>query len=74
MNIHKHNAAGGEATSGHNQPQASWSQWFKNQLFQVVPDEIAMCEFDCKSPNCREGGWAHCERRLRGQGYFSLIA
>ncbi|NNJ94522.1 MAG: hypothetical protein HKP57_07250 [Halobacteria archaeon] len=32
-----------------------------------VPDEIAVCEFDCRRTECLHGDWAKCERRLGKQ-------
>jgi len=58
--------------SGNNQPRVRWSQWFKKQLFQVVPDEIATCVFNCKLPECPDGGWEKCEKRLRARRDFSF--
>jgi hypothetical protein len=31
-----------------------------------VPDDLALCEFDCRRPQCAEAEWETCERRLRG--------
>lgn len=42
--------------------RGSW-QWLKNQLAGDVPDDIALCEFDCPREQCTEGEWATCERR-----------
>lgn len=39
--------------------------WLLNQIVQDVPEEIAICEFDCDKPQCRFDTWACCERRLR---------
>jgi len=30
-----------------------------------VPEEIAVCEFDCVKDACRLQDWEHCERRLQ---------
>jgi hypothetical protein len=30
-----------------------------------VPDEIALCEFDCPKGQCRQGEWDTCARRIR---------
>jgi len=30
-----------------------------------VPDDIAVCEFDCHKQECLLHDWEHCERRLR---------
>ena len=42
-----------------------WS-WFKNGLIQDVPEDIEVCELECRKPQCRRGEWETCERRLRG--------
>jgi hypothetical protein len=41
-----------------------WS-WLLDRLVPRVPDSIAACEFDCRTPMCRQGDWARCPRRLR---------
>jgi hypothetical protein len=40
--------------------------WFKNGLIQDLPENIAVCEFDCRKPQCRHGEWETCEKRLPG--------
>jgi len=37
----------------------------KNPVSEV-PEEIAVCEFDCSETECRSGDWQSCERRLQG--------
>jgi len=32
-----------------------------------VPEDIAVCEFECNETECRLGDWDRCERRLRAQ-------
>jgi hypothetical protein len=39
-------------------------QWFKDQWIREVPEEFALCEFDCRKLQCFEGEWATCDRRL----------
>jgi len=39
-------------------------RWLQNQLIQDVPDDIAVCEHDCRKPQCSMGEWETCERRL----------
>lgn len=45
--------------------------WFirriKDQLVRDVPDEVAVCEFDCKKNQCLDGEWISCERRAAGE-------
>lgn len=38
--------------------------WLKDQMVKDVPPETALCEFDCRKPQCLEGEWGGCERRL----------
>jgi len=40
--------------------------WFRKGLIQDVPEDIAVCAFDCRKPQCRHGEWETCERRLLG--------
>ena len=35
------------------------------QLVQEVPDDIALCEFDCRKTQCRYDEWENCGRRLK---------
>lgn len=37
----------------------------EGQTVGEVPRDIALCEFDCRKPQCREGEWENCIRRLR---------
>ena len=39
------------------------SQW--TQEIQEIPEEIAICEFDCRKWECREGIFETCKRRFR---------
>jgi hypothetical protein len=44
-------------------------QWVRNQIIQDVPEDIAICEFDCRAGQCTPGEWELCERRLnRAEG------
>lgn len=38
--------------------------WLKIPVAEV-PDDIAVCEFECSKTECRRGDWHRCERRLR---------
>jgi hypothetical protein len=44
-------------------------QWFRQfverHIVGEVPDEIGLCEFDCRELQCTERQWAVCERRRR---------
>jgi hypothetical protein len=31
-----------------------------------VPEDIAVCEFECGKQECRLQDWENCERRLHG--------
>ncbi len=39
--------------------------WLREQFVGWVPEDDALCEFDCRKPQCREGEWANCTRRLQ---------
>ena len=39
-------------------------RWLKGQIVQEVPEDVALCEFDCRKGQCRMGEWESCERRL----------
>jgi hypothetical protein len=43
--------------------QNVWN-WVSGQIVGEVPDEDAICEFDCPKLQCSEGEWDSCERRL----------
>lgn len=49
----------------------SWAkqhlQQVKRKAIEEVPDDIALCEFDCRKTQCRYDEWATCERRLRSE-------
>ena len=32
-----------------------------------VPEDIALCEFDCSKTECLQEDWANCTRRLAAQ-------
>jgi hypothetical protein len=38
--------------------------WTKGQIVSDVPEDIATCEFDCRKPQCTQGEWETCSRRL----------
>ncbi len=38
--------------------------WAKSQIVQEVPEDIMICEFDCRERQCAMGDWAVCDRRL----------
>jgi hypothetical protein len=47
-------------------------RWLINQVIQDVPEDVALCEFDCRKSQCRMGEWENCERRQRSQRAFRL--
>jgi curli biogenesis system outer membrane secretion channel CsgG len=51
-----------------NSLRRSWQQ-FEQHLSEEVPEDIAVCEFDCRKTQCSYGEWKSCERRLsKGAG------
>jgi hypothetical protein len=40
-----------------------WQQ-LKDHLIEEVPEDIAVCEFDCRKGQCLYREWISCERRL----------
>jgi len=40
-------------------------QFVKRNIVSDVPDDIAVCEFDCRQGECQQGEWAACGRRIR---------
>jgi len=44
-------------------------QWIRSQFIGDVPEDVSLCEFDCRKVQCTQGDWEACERRLnRAQG------
>lgn len=39
------------------------SNWVLRQFAGEVPACDALCEFDCRKPQCTEGEWESCVRR-----------
>ncbi len=37
--------------------------WVLRQFAGDVPEDDALCEFDCRKPQCTEGEWETCARR-----------
>jgi hypothetical protein len=37
----------------------------KRNIVDDVPEEIALCEFDCRKGQCEQGEWVSCDRRVR---------
>jgi hypothetical protein len=40
-------------------------RWMVGEISREVPVEDALCEFDCRKPQCFEGEWENCMRRIR---------
>jgi len=50
-----------------------FNRW-KNFVVQDVPDDLAVCEFDCHRSRCTWGEWASCDRRItKGGGELSPV-
>ena len=39
-------------------------EWSREQIIGEVPKDSAICEFDCRRPECSEVEWQSCTRRL----------
>jgi hypothetical protein len=39
-------------------------QWLKDQIARDVPEEDALCEYDCRAQQCAQEEWGTCERRI----------
>jgi hypothetical protein len=48
-------------------PKAFERLWqrIKGEVVQTVPEEIAVCEFDCRKLSCSVEQWRTCKRRVR---------
>jgi hypothetical protein len=51
--------------SDHNTRLGKLRNWLMGHLIQDVPDDLAVCEFDCRKPQCTQGDWENCQRRLQ---------
>ncbi len=40
-------------------------EFVKGGIVADAPEEVAMCEFDCRKGQCRHDEWDACERRIR---------
>jgi hypothetical protein len=40
-------------------------RWFVDGIVQDVPENVSLCEFDCRKQHCTFNEWAICERRRR---------
>lgn len=48
--------------------------WLAEQFVRDVPEENSLCEFDCLKPQCRQGEWTNCTRRLQGASRVLMAA
>lgn len=39
-------------------------QRLMSHFIRTVPEESAICEFDCSKTECSDHEWTHCKRRL----------
>jgi hypothetical protein len=39
------------------------ARWFGSQVAQIVPENIAVCEFECRETTCISASWRECRRR-----------
>jgi hypothetical protein len=47
---------------------ARLNTWLRSQLFDDVPADIELCEFDCEKVECSADEVAACERRAAHAG------
>lgn len=40
-------------------------RWVSAGIVQEVPEDIAICAFDCQRGQCTNGEWAICDRRIK---------
>ncbi len=45
-------------------PFRRFSRWVMEQIVQDVPENIALCELDCRKGQCSMGEWECCSRRI----------
>jgi hypothetical protein len=43
-------------------------QFVKRSIVRDVPEELALCEFDCRKGQCMLSEWATCDRRTHQAG------
>jgi len=39
------------------------ARWLGSQVGQMVPEDLAVCEFECRETTCTAAGWRACRRR-----------
>jgi len=42
----------------------AFSRLAQNQIVQRIPEDISICEFDCRRTQCTDQQWTSCDRRL----------
>lgn len=40
-------------------------QLVKRQIVDDAPEDLAICEFDCRHGQCTQDRWDNCKRRIR---------
>jgi hypothetical protein len=40
-------------------------QFVKSQIITDVPEDLAICQFDCRKGQCMQDEWDQCDRRIR---------
>jgi hypothetical protein len=40
--------------------------WLRQRFIQEIPDELSVCEFECRLKKCTESHWTKCELRQQG--------
>ena len=53
------------AGASFNEPFRRLWQLVKRQIADDVPEDLAICEFDCRKVQCTQAEWIACERRIR---------
>jgi hypothetical protein len=48
-------------------------QWMSCQFYQDVPEPLAVCQFECRQPDCAVR-WHECPRRALGDGRSRSVA
>ncbi len=41
-----------------------WARFKNRWIISEIPQDIALCEFDCRKGQCSSGEWAACNRRI----------
>jgi len=52
----------------------SWIDCISGKFVECVPEEIAVCEFDCRTTECAVNHWETCELRLKSMQAPKQIA